>query len=145
MPPSTPPRVALPSSLEEGNKGWGRGDFALPSSLEGGNKGWGDGGIDPSPRSASSMALIRQPVGFAVVLAINVPNGKGLQASDHRLGLVVQRLQVRAADFVASGNLPGHQFRIRQHAQTRIAVAQGVLQGRQQPLVFGKVVGGFVQ
>ena len=86
--------------------------------------------------------LIRQPVGFAVVLAIHMPNRKGFQAGYHCLGFVVQRPQVGAADFVLSGNLPGHEFRIRQHAQTGIAMAERIIQGRQQSLVFGKVVRG---
>jgi len=46
----------------------------------------------------------------------------------------------RAADFVASINLVGHQFRIRQNPQARMLMVQGVFQRRQQSLVFATLL-----
>ena len=84
---------------------WRHGAWAR---VAGGARGRGAGGVRRYAALGIVHGLVGQPVGFPIVLAIHVPNRKGLQASDHRPGLVVQRLQVRAADFVLSGNLPGH-------------------------------------
>jgi hypothetical protein len=84
---------------------------------------------------------ICQPIGFLVVGAQNVVDGEPIQLIGQSLCLGMQFLQGRTLDLVRSLHLPHHQLRVAYHLQRLGAMLQRVLKRRQQPPIFGVIVG----
>jgi hypothetical protein len=94
-------------------------------------------GSDVSPRIQS---LVRQAVGFAVLLARNVADCKRFKPADHFEGALVEKLKVLAFDFVRAENLANQQLRVASHAHAPLLVLKSKLERGQESLVLGEIV-----
>ena len=84
---------------------------------------------------------VGQAVGFFVVAAENVADGKPAELCNQFFGASVEVLQCGILDFVDALDLPYQQFGVADHLERLVAVGHGILECGDQALVLSKIVG----
>ena len=99
----------------------------------------------PHSRHASPHAfvhcIVRQPVGFLIVLAERVPNREPIHLRNQFFRAAVQVLQHRILHLVDALDLPHQQLRVADQLQGLGPMLNRVFEGGDQPLIFREVVG----
>jgi hypothetical protein len=85
--------------------------------------------------------LIRQLVRFAVVFSQRVVDGEPLQLRNQLFGAGVKFLQRQVLHFVDAFDLPYQEFGIAYDLERFVSVLDGILERRNQTLIFREVVG----
>jgi len=115
--------------------------FPGPSSAGRERAACGHTGCAADSAHAFVHSLIRQLVCFSVVLSQCVVDGEPLHLRDQFLGAAVKFLQRRVLHFVNAFDLPYQEFGIAYDLEGFVSVLDGILERRNQTLIFREVVG----